>query len=218
MLQLSDIQTQVRYHMRVAEEVIVSGNGLVMANLTLRRFVAIMPWEDYTLIDTSLTTVAGSRNYDWPTSPNYGNVLSLEIQDGDDPTDPDSFKRIVPGRSIQQWLAAEREPADLPLLYRLYNNADKTRLELRPAPKYADKTIRIDGIIEPEEFEGEQERTRFRLRGIDDAYALALAAFLLAKKAQNARAQQLLGFATDTIRMNTGKEISPDELREKLLL
>ncbi len=219
MLRLSEIQVQVRYHVRVAEEVIISGNGLVMANLTLRRFVALMPWEDYTLLDTSLITTADDRFYDWPKSPNFADVLSLEIQDGDDPTDPDSFKRVVPGRSIQQWLAQEREPSDLPILYRLYtSSSDKTQLELRPAPKYTGKTIRIDGIVEPDEFVSGQERTRFRLIGIDDAYAMALSAVLLAKKAQQARAQQMLGFAADTIRQNTGKEISPDEIREKLLI
>ncbi len=219
MLQLSEIQVQVRYHVRVAEEVIISGNGLVMANLTLRRFVALMPWEDYTKLDTSLTTVANTRLYDWPVTPNYSNVLSLEIQDGDDPTDPDSYKRIVPGRSIQQWLELERQPADLPIQYRLYaSSSDITQLELRPAPLYAGKTIRIDGIVEPAQFESGQERTRFRLIGIDDAYAMALSAVLLAKKAQQARAQQMLGFAADTIRQNTGKEISPDEIREKLLI
>jgi len=218
-LQLSEIETLVRYHMRVDDQTITSGTELVMANLALRRFVALMPWEDYTLIDTSLTTTASDATVAWLTNPNYADVLSLEVQDQDDPTSPDSYKRVLPARSIQQWLALERRAPDLPAQYRLYTGSDdKTVLELRPAPKYGSKIIRVDGVIEPAPFESEQERTRFRLRGIDDAYSLALAAVLCSKKGQQARAQQLVGWAADTIRANTGKEISPDEIREKMLL
>lgn len=219
MLQLSDIESQVQYHMRVGDQTITSGTELDMANLVLRRFVALMPWEDYTIIDTSLTTTANTGTLDWLTNPNYANILSLEIQDQDDPEAPNTYKRVVPARSIQQWLALEREPDDFPRQYRLYTGSnDKTILELRPAPKYGGKIIRVDGVIEPEPFESGQERTRFRLSGIDDAYAMALAAVLSAKKGQKARAQELLGWAGDTIRLNTGKEISPDEIREKLLI
>lgn len=216
MLQLSEIEDQVRYHMRVDDQTITSGTELVMANLTLRRFVALMPWEDYTVIDTSLQTTADTATLDWLKNPVYADLLSLEVQDQDD---EDAYKRVVPARSIQQWLALERRDPGFPEQYRFYSaDEDTTTLELRPAPKYGGKTIRADGVIEPLPFESGQERTRFRLRGIDDAYAMALAAVLSAKKGQQARAQQLLGWASDTIRMNTGKEISPDEIREKLLL
>ena len=219
MLQLNEIETTVRYLMRVEDQSVTSGTELEMANLTLRRFVALLPWEDYTLIDTSLATTAADGTYDWLTSPVYADVLSLEVQDGDDPTGPDTYKRVVPSRSIQQWLALERRTADFPEQYRLYTGStDKTVLELRPAPKYGGKIIRVDGIIEPEPFESGIERTRFRLRGIDDAFAMALSAVLLAKKGQQARAEQLVRSASDTIRQNTGKEISPDEIREKMLL
>jgi hypothetical protein len=215
MLQFSEITSLVRYHMRVEDQAVTSGDELAITNLALRRFVALMDWEDYTLIDTSLSTTAGIGTYAWLTHPVYANVLSLEIQDQEK---DDIYTRVVPGRSIQQWLALEGALPGFPQQYRLYTGSDdKTTLELRPAPKYGGKTIRIDGVVEPEPVESEQERTRFRLRGVDDAFSMVLAAVFLAKKGGQARAQQLIDMAASTIRMNTGKEISPDEIRERLL-
>lgn len=217
MLQWNDIQTLARHHTRVSDLDIVSGAELVISNFVYRRFVALLPWEDFTRIYTALTTTAGDGTVNWPGNPNFQDLLSLEIQDGDD---ADKYKRVPPSRSIQQWLALESKPNGMPEQYRIYRDMDTevSTLELRPKPKWSNKTIRFDGVIEPEEFESGIERTGFRLRGIDDALALARAAVHMAKIGQQPRSQQLLQWSADTIRLNTGKEISPDEIREKLLL
>ena len=217
MLQLDEIETQVQYLLRRSDQVITSGAELATTNFVFRRFVALLPWEDYTRIDTSLSTTAGTETYLWPSNPNFQDVLSMEIQDG---ADAEKYKRVVPARSIQAWLALESAPQDTPTTYRLYRAlaTDAVTLALRPIPKYSTKTIRIDGIIEPPSFTSGIERTGFRLAGIDDAFAMALTGVFASKLGESARAAEMLQWSSNTIRLNTGKEISPDEMREKLVL
>lgn len=218
MLQLSDIEALVQYHLRRSDQLITSGTELAITNFVFRRFVALLNWEDYTKIyPLPTTTTAGVKTYDWPTNPNFQNTLSLEIQDY---ANGNVYKRIVNARSIKEWLALDSAPDDLPRQYRIYKGllTDQPVLEVRPAPKMDGLTMRIDGLVEPTPFVSSIERTGFRNAGIDDAFALTLGGVFAAKLGQQERSQQLIAWASDNIRLNTGKEITPDEIREKLLI
>ena len=218
MQQLSEIEMLVQYHLRRSDQLITTGTELAITNFVFRRFVALTNWEDYTRIYPLPTlTTANLKTYTWPSTPNFGNVLSLEIQDYGDGL---KYKRIVDARSIKEWLALESAPSELPYQYRIYRDVttEVATLEVRPAPKVDGLTIRIDGMVEPAPFVGPVDRTDFRNAGIDDAFALALAGVFAAKLGQQERSQQLVAWSGDTIRLNTGKEISPDEIREQLRL
>lgn len=218
MLQISDIEALVQYHLRRSDQLISTGTELAITNFVFRRFVALLNWEDYTKIYPLPTlTTAGLKTYPWPSQPNFNNVLSLEIQDHANAL---VYKRIVNARSVKEWLALESAPDDLPLQFRIYKGllTDDATLEVRPGPIASGLIMRIDGLVEPTPFVSTIERTGFRNAGIDDAFALVLAGVFAAKLGQQERSQQLIAWGGDTIRLNTGKEISPDEIREQLRL
>lgn len=216
MLQLSEIETLVQYHLRRGDQLITTGTELAITNFVFRRFVAMLPWEDFTRIyPLPTTSTAGTKTYTWPKQPNFQEVLSIEIQDWGDQLE---YKRVVPGRSIREWLLLEGAPDDLPRQYRIYRDisTENSVLELRPAPRATGLIIRVEGIIEPQPFVSSIETTQFRLQGIDDAFALALAGVFAAKIGQQERSKQLIAWAASTIQLYSDKEVSPDRIREQL--
>ena len=213
---LADINVLVAHHVRRDDFDITSTDRLPLTNFVYRRFAALTNWEDFTFISTRMSTSAGVGTYAWAPGRTFQDVQGLFVQDGDNGGE---YKRVVPARSILTHYDNLRKAAGFPETYRRYRLEDETLvLELAPAPKWGSKTIKVDGVIEPESFIDSAQRTLFTVSGIDDAFALSLAAFFAARDGAQPRSAQLFGWAADQIRLNTGKEIKPDEIREALLL
>ena len=206
---VSDLQVAARFHARDDELTLTSGEGLYALNFSLRRMAALLAWEDLTRVDETLRSTGGQAAYDWITVVSFLDIRLMQMQDKEE---GDAFKRIVPVRSMLDWEQAEREAADLPRFYRLREADGSKKLDLAPAPKWSGKTIRVTGVLEPEELFDEFGRTPFRLVYWDDCLALLCAAFYMAKRGQQQRAGQLFQMTAEHIKQNTGKELTPAEL------
>lgn len=216
MLKLSDINAMVAHHVRRDDFDITTADRIPLTNFVHRRFVALTNWDDYTQISTRMTSLAATATYTWAPGPTFQDILGLFLQDGDD---ANAYKQIMPARSILTHYANLAKPAGFPETYRFYRLVDETKIiEFAPAPKYASKIIRVDGIIEPALFTDGEESTLFSIAGIDDAFALTLAAFFASRDGANARSEQLFAWAGENIKLNTGKEIRPEEFMEALRL
>ncbi len=211
-LSLSEIETLAQNHARDDGFNLISGGGLVITNWVYRRLVAARPWDDFNITDSTLSTEENVGVYAWLVGPVFTDVRAIRVQDWED---ADEFKLIVPVRSMQTWNKKRREPNGFPEVYRRYIGVNGLEvIEFRPTPSIGGQTIEIEGIVEPMELLSANDSTDFKLKGIDEAFALILAGFYLAKKGTQARATQLFGMAAEQIRANTGKEISAKELGE----
>ncbi len=138
---------------------------------------------------------------------------TLEIQDGDD---LDNYKIISQPSSKLSWNRAERESnAAVPKYYMgKVSSAEVNQFELRPAPLYSSKTIRMTGILEPEELKNGNSRTVFKLAAADDVLAYLVAADFLDTDGFSDFAERQLGNARQLLVKMFGEEaaIVPEQI------
>jgi len=173
MRSLSDTQTFLRLQGRESGEGITSGTGNVLANAVLRRIALGLPWPELRVLNTDMTTTAGAGALNWP-DVQFLDIKALEIQNGDD---LDRYAQIYPPPSEHAWTGAQSLPSQaVPFYYMRYQDEAVAKLELRGAPKYDAKIVRITGIQEPPKLDSDDDPTFFQLETADDAYVYMLAA------------------------------------------
>ena len=213
---LSDIQTNARHNMRQTNTpTLTSGVGLETVNRIQRNLAAALPWPEFRRTDKSLTTTATIGTAPWQTNFKFLDVVSFEIQNGDD---EDKYRLIFPPEDELEWNKADHKPnAAVPDFYLRKSAVDfSPEFELRPAPKYDGKTIRITGIIEPTTLVDGTDSTVFLLEAADDALEYLLAVHWLGHNGQAAYAAENARNAGGVLRRIFGKELVPDELPSEI--
>jgi len=189
---LSEIQTLARIYARNQNlDLTTSGsNGLATANLVYRQLASMLPWPELRRVDTSLVTVADQEEYDWldTSVATYQNVVTLELQDGDN---NDKYEIITLSPDEVTWNESGHKTAQaIPDHYVMFSTNILNRIAFRPVPKYA-KTIKITGIIEPEELLEGNSKVAFTTKSAGDALA-----FMIASTWLNINGKQDLGQQT----------------------
>ena len=212
---LSQIERQVQFVGRLSDANITSGDGLDVADRTYRNLAAILPWPEFRRNDLTITTIADTGIYDWPTDPVMLDVKAVEVQDADD---GNRHKPIYTPITELEWgLMAGKASLSVPEGYMRFIDPQKgMQIEFRPVFRHASKTIRITGIIEPEPFVDGDSGTAFRNRIADDALAMLIAAELLSHDGFEAFANVQKTAAARGLRRLFGRDLVPEELLGQL--
>lgn len=212
-LTLSEIQTLVRHEVRDNSLDLTSGTGLSVANMLYRRYSSFIAWPELTRTST-LTTTAGSSVYTWPSDNSYSDVRIIEIQNPDKDLD---FTPVVPARSEIVYTKYSGYPKGFPVVYRRDNDGISNILNLAPAPNVTGLTIRIKGVVEPNNLSSGSSETVFLNKSSDDGLAYLISADYASKRAQPQRAQALLAVVTEVLSRRAGKEVLPEEVKKLLV-
>lgn len=211
---ISNLQTLVRWEARDSQFSLTDSNGLSIGNAVYRRLAALIDWPELNYQDTTLSTTAGTEKYTWPTTYDFIDVTGIEIQD---PYDNSKYKMVSPAPSEFEFGLMRAKENAFPELYKRGNDGTNNVLYLAPAPNISSLTIRITGQIEPTAYTLASSTTVFISSSADDALSYLIAADLLDKREQPQRAQRLVGRASEVLSRIAGREITPDELRSRVL-
>ena len=187
---LTEIQASVRFHARDNGLVLTDTSGLLLANRVFRKLVLSFEWPEYYVEDVTLTTIAGTSRYTWPTNA-PASVLRVEVQGthnggtlfgsgvfGQDlfGAGEEKYRGLAKPPSELAWERASLEPdSDWPWYYRRRRESTTNQLEIRPAPAGA-KPVRISGLKEPTDFAVGTDSTIFIDSASDDALEYLIAA------------------------------------------
>lgn len=198
---LTNIQDGVRFWSDDSNLTVTSGTNLRIANTVYQgmfspeyTFMGVhvgRRWPEATQEDTSLTMVAGTEAYNWPTSPVFKGPFVIEGLDTNDNNEP---YLILPAPDLTTWSAYDQNTNDRPVYWRRIDASGTAKLELRPKPDQTDG-IRINGLIEVTEFTGGSDSTVFLNTQSDRAYAMLLGAHFLAKRGKPGRALEVVQMA-----------------------
>lgn len=199
---VTELQSGVQRHARDDNISLITTEGFEITNRVYRALQAAWPWPELRRQNTSLstdTTLGGVLP--WPPEFTVMNIRQLEIQDGDG---GDKYKPIPLSESELSWsLNGQKADVSVPSEYRRSSDATGNfQLELRPAPLYGSKTIRITGILE-HTLSSADSKTIFHQLSADDAFELLLAVDFLTVD----------GEATELAAVNQGKA---DQLLQRL--
>ncbi len=209
--ELTDIQISVRTISGDGNlDIITDASNLAAINRIYRDLAIILPWPELRRKDTSLSTTANTKEYDFIESPIFQVISSIEVQDDHD---NDYYRIVTPPKDELSWNRAENQQAKaVPDHYVRYSTNEKQKIEFRPATKYASKTIRITGIIEPDDLEATESTTFFAQRIGDDAFENLIAAYFSDKDGLSDVAGRLKNNAVTKLRQIFGKENVPTDL------
>jgi hypothetical protein len=213
---LSDIEEIVRFESRddILDITTAGSSGIAVANLIYRRLGALIKWPELYREYTSLTTVSEQEAYTWPSSVQYVDVTSIEVQD---PTQNNNYVVVPATRSELDWSISRREDPDFPLVYRRVYNGTNHVLQLAPKPKVSGSIIRITGLVEPAQLTSGSSTTLFLTKLADHALAYMIAADYSDQRNFPQRAQNLIGKAAEMLSTLAGKEVTPSELKTGVL-
>ena len=209
---LSEIEQLAKHLSRDKELSLTSGSGLAVFNMLYRRYASLFVWPELTRENTT-TTVSEVSTYTWPTTNRYSDVRLIEIQN---PDRGDKYTIIVPARSEVVFSKYSSKEPSFPVVYRRENNGSADILNLAPAPKTGNLTIRIKGIAEPSALASGSDETVFIDRTSDDGLAYFVAADYAFKRAQEQRAMTLLQVVSEVLTKKAGKEILPEEIKSAI--
>ena len=204
----------VKWESRDSQFSLTDSTGIAVGNAIYRRLAALIPWPELNRQDVSLTTTAGTESYTWPATNDYIDVTSIEVQD---PYGNLKYKQVTSAPSEFEWNLARQKNNSFPELYKRGHNGTNNLLYLAPAPNVSSLIIRITGQIEPTAYTVGADTTVFISSSADDALAYLIAADILDKRAQPQRAQSLVGRAAEVLSRIAGREITPDEIRSRVL-
>lgn len=212
MRSVTDIQTGARLVGRNSNITLTDATGLLSLNRIYRAMVLQLPWPEYTQTFDHITTVEGQKVYNWPDEPEMADIRSVEIQDGDD---ANKFKMVYPLTDNWRWSGFDADqPISIPAMYSRYWGSGSMKFEMRPAPKFGAKTIRIIGVVEPEELLDSEARTGFILKSADDALVNLIAAFWTRHDGSEAWGDRIASQAVDIIRKIFGHaHVSAETIR-----
>ena len=192
-----NIQEDVRFWANNKTELVESGQGLRLFNQTYQgmflpdyRIAGIKigrRWPEATQEDTSLTMVAGTEQYAWPTSPVFRSGFYLEGLDASASNEPYTIWQAI---DMDEWSALDDSNNATPSRYRLIDVSGTVMLAIRRKPDSADG-IRITGMVEVTEMTGPTSVTIFLNKDSDRALAMFIAAELKGKRGDGGYAAQL---------------------------
>lgn len=195
---LANIQEDYRHWVNVRNADIESGQGLRVFNAIYQgmfseEFLLLgikigRRWPEATREDTSLTMVAGTEQYTWPTSPVFKPGFYIEGLDASASNEPYPIEQAI---DMDEWSALDDSNNATPYRYRLIDVAGTVKLALRPKPDSADG-IRITGLIEVTELTGPTTSTIFLNKNADRALAKFVAADYKSKRGDSSRAMELV--------------------------
>ena len=207
------IQTLARDLAQDTDLDVTSSAGLIYGMRVYRRFAAMWRWPEQFSVGATLATVAAQEKYSATAIAGFRDIVSVELADD---RDSDKFAPVGPVNSIPRWQRAGYQPAGFPDFYNLESSAGVPKIAFRPAPNTAQaaNTIRVSGYTTPPDISATQ--TTFPRNTLaDDVLAHFLAADRLKQKGQDAKANELLGRASELFQRLTGQEIVPAELAVK---
>jgi hypothetical protein len=210
---ITALQTLVKWESRDSQFSLVDTNGIAIGNAIYRRLAALIDWPEFNIQDTSLSTTAGTEKYTWP-AVQFLDVVSIEIQD---PADNTKYKQISPAPSEFEFNLQRIRQNAFPELYKRGNDGTNNVIYFSPAPNIGSLTIKITGQTEPTAYTVGADTTAFINSSADDALTYLIAADILDKREQPQRANRLIGRAAEVLSRLAGKEITPDELKSKVL-
>lgn len=216
MKSLAELQVGTRFHMAEGSVTLTESTNLVVVNQLYRSLCAMLPWSEVRRSDTSTVTTAGESTYSWPNTVTFLDVTSLEIQDGDD---QNRYRQMFPPPDEWELTQARRKRNQAkPDYYLRYATDVANKVELVPPPKYGGKTVRITGIIEPRELEGEDDSTVFLQRMADDALEHTIASTFYYRDGFPQRGEIEMNKALTIFQQLFGKERVPVELLKGLVV
>ena len=211
---ITNLLTLVKWESRDKQFSLVDATGVVVGNSIYRRLAALIDWPELNKEDTSLTTVAGQEKYTWPATYNYIDIMSVEVQD---PYDNTKYKQVSPAPSEFEFTLEREKSSSFPLLYKRANDGTNNVIYLSPSPVVGSLTIRLTGQVEPTAYTAAGDTTVFISSSADDALAYLIAADILDKREMPQRANRLIGKAAEVLSKLAGKEITPNELKSRVL-
>jgi len=211
---IATIQSLVRWECRDQTFSLVDTSGLQIGNSLYRRLCALIEWPELNREDSTLSTTSGTEKYTWPATNTYIDITGIEIQD---PYDNSKYKQVSAAPSELEFNLMREKPKAFPELYKRGHDGTNNVLRLAPKPDTTGLTIRLTGQIEPAEYTGSTDTTVFIMSSADDALSYIIAADVLDKREQPQRANRLVGRAAELLSRIAGKEITPDELKSRVL-
>ena len=211
MRKLSSIQDTVRVHIGDTLFTIISDAnkkhmGLKMANQIYRKLASLYKFPELTRIDTSLTTTGGTSTYTWVSTPNFLDIVSIEMKNGEG-----EYEIIPPVRDELDWSHFSRKSNSFPSVYRFASTTVEKQIAFAPTPD-SSKNIRITGGIEPDDLVSEESETVFMAKAVDDAFEYLIAAERSFKQNFASKAEFFIKKASSLMTTYTGKEIPPQEI------
>lgn len=196
---LTSVQGLTRFHAKALNLIITSGQGLLVANQVLDAMCspdgAVVGqrvgrrWRELTVIDTSLTTTAGTEEYTWPIATSFSEDPYIELLDVSSSSDP---WPIYPCGSEDEWSALDIYGNGIPTTYRFIDRVSILKIAFRPNPDTTGDTIRITGQKQPNPFVNGNDQTPFKDRRHDEALSILIAAEFRAQQEAVDDAQRLV--------------------------
>jgi len=209
---VTNIQVKVRWESRDSSFSLTDTTGLSLTNSMYRRLSAIIPWPELNRTNTSATTTADQESVTWP-AVKFLDVASVEMQD---PNDNLNYITVVPARTEQEWSLSREEENSFPKIYKRGYDGTQNVIQFAPTPDTGSLIVRITGQLEPTEFTAGSDTTIFIGNTADDILAFMIAADIMDKRNQPARAKSLIGRAAELLSSIAGREITPAELKSEV--
>jgi len=187
---LSSIEAAVRVLARNTSISLTNTDGLEVANRCYLKVVRYpdTPWQELTQLDTSITTVSGTSQYQLPASPVFMDVLTVEVQNA---SDSNVYWPVEEARSSAEWSFQDRQANGQPVLYRWLRSGSASFIYLRPAPATTSLVIRLTGFVQPTPFAVGADTSVFVDRAVDEALTYLIAAEYASIMQQPGRAAEL---------------------------
>lgn len=149
MLSFSSLEARVQHYADDEALSLSSAKFLAATNTKWRQLIASRWWAEYTLKDTSLTTVAGQEEYTWPISVGFVEEPYIAWCDSADSDRPYKLQPVVSEPEWDDWFNTS---TGTPSVYRRYTVAGVLKIALRWIPDRTGDKILIRGKIEPRPF------------------------------------------------------------------
>ena len=187
-LKLTEIQDLVRDYLADEDFPLISGEGLRFAktyyNALLTPGYRVFGrkvgrrWPEAQRENTDITLTASTARYDWPTDPIFKDEPLIEILD----SQGDVRDVVEPPANMDEWSRWDVSGNGLPRVYRRLYVSSRVQIEFRPTPDQTGETVRISGVIVPQDFEDGESRTIFLDPTADHALAALIASRILSKR------------------------------------
>lgn len=149
MISFSSLQSLVQHHLDAKNFSISETRNLAVVNRVYRFLVQKRRWAEFTITNTSLTTVLGTETYDWPVSSGFYEEPRVDILDVNDSNRPYQLHAAV---DEVEWSDLWLNGNAFPLAYRRFAVNGVLKIALRPIPDTTGYTISIRGRVEPRAF------------------------------------------------------------------
>ena len=210
---LSSIQDSVRVLVRdttytITDNINKKHMGLKTTNQVYRKLCNLYKWPELSRKDTSISTTSGVSNYSWPISPLFVDIVSVEMKNSNNSNHYEIIPNVI---NDLDWNYFSKQSNNFPSVYRFEGSATEKQIAFAPTPD-TNNTIRITGIIEPQELVSGDSTTIFSASVIDDVFEFLIAAERSFKQNLTDNAMNQIQRASSLLTKYAGKEITPQEI------